>query len=99
MKTLTEKAFEDFQYNPEEQQTNSEKATAVASKIREVIQKSGNVKRYKINVQCFLGEKKNQKVTIVARGWWDTYVDNYVTYTYQTDNYYCTVIVWGMYTD
>ena len=52
-----------------------------------------------INVQVYLGEKKNQKVTIVAKGWWDSYLDNYVTYTYQGPNFYCSVIVWGFYTD
>ena len=62
-----------------------------------MIQNSGKIKRYKINVQVYLGEKKNQKVTIVAKGWWDSYLDNYVTYTYQGTNFYCTVIVWGFY--
>ena len=99
VKTITDKAFEYFTYNPEEVQANSEKANSLAIKIRDVIQKSGNVKRYKINVQCFLGEKKNQRVTVVAKGWWDTYLDNYVTYTFHAENYYCTVIVWGFYTD
>ena len=82
-------------------------------KIRNVIQKSGSMKRYKLNVQIYLGEKKNQKVIILAKGWWDDYVDNYVTYTYQGDYFYCTCvtytyqgdyfyctcIVWGFYTD
>ena len=52
-------------------------------KIRDVIQNSGKIKRYKINVQVYLGEKKNQRVTIVAKGWWDSYLYNYVTYNYQ----------------
>ena len=50
-------------------------------------------------MQVYLGEKKNQKVTIVAKGWWDSYLDNYVTYTFQGRNFYCAVIVWGFYTD
>ena len=29
----------------------------------------------------------------------NSYLDNYVTYTYQGPNFYCTVIVWGFYTD
>ena len=71
----------------------------MAAKIRDVIQNSGKIKRYKLNVQVYLGEKKNQKVTIVAKGWWDSYLDNYVSYTYQGTNFYCTAIVWGFYTD
>ena len=68
-------------------------------KIRDVIQNSGTLKRYKINVQVYLGEKKNQGVTIVTKGWRDPYLDNYVTYTYQGPNFYCTTIVQGFYTD
>ena len=91
--------METYQYVPENYQENGDKVNSLAMKIRDVIQNSGKVKRYKINVQVYLGEKKNQRVTIVAKGWWDSYLDNYVTYTYQGPNFYCTVIVWGFYTD
>ncbi len=55
--------------------------------------------RYKFNVQVYLGEKKGQKVNIIAKGLWDPYVDNYATYTLQRDFFYCSVIVWGIYHD
>ena len=99
IKPIIDQAFETYKYFPENYQENGEKANSLAMKIRDVIQNSGKIKRYKINVQVYLGEKKNQRVTIVAKGWWDSYLDNYVTYTYQGPNFYCTVIVWGFYTD
>ena len=99
IKPIIDQAFETYRYAPENYQENGEKANGLAMKIRDVIQNSGKVKRYKINVQVYLGEKKNQRVTIIAKGWWDSYLDNYVTYTYQGLNFYCTVIVWGFYTD
>ena len=99
MKPTIEQAFEGYHYVPENYQENGEKANSLAMKIRDVIHNSGKIKRYKINVQVYLGEKKNQRVTIVAKGWWDSYLDNYVTHTYQGPNFYCTVIVWGFYTD
>ena len=99
MKPIIDQAFEAYHYSPENYQENGEKANSLAMKIRDVIQNSGKIKRYKINVQVYLGEKKNQRVTIVAKGLWDSYLDNYVTYTYQGPNFYCTVIVWGFYTD
>lgn len=99
VKGITDQAFSSFNYSPDQVVENGEKANELAMKIRDVIQNSGKVKRYKINVQVYLGEKKNQRVTIVAKGWWDSYLDNYVTYTYQGPNFYCTVIVWGFYTD
>ena len=55
--------------------------------------------RYKTSVQVFLGEKKMQKVTVLAKGFWDSYVDNYAIYNWQDDESYCTVIVFGFYTD
>ena len=99
IKPIIDQAFESYHYSAENYQENGEKANSLAAKIRDVIQNSGKIKRYKINVQVYLGEKKNQKVTIVAKGWWDSYLDNYVTYTFQGPNFYCTAIVWGFYTD
>ena len=99
MKPIVDQAFESYKYFPQNYQENGEKANSLAMKIRDVIQNSGKIKRYKLNVQVYLGEKKNQRVTIVAKGWWDSYLDNYVTYTYHGPNFYCTVIVWGFYTD
>lgn len=55
--------------------------------------------RYKISVQVYLGEKKDQKINILAKGYWDIYLDNYATYTYHGENYYCSMIAWGIYTD
>ena len=99
VKSIADQMFETFQYIPDNVQGNAEKAQQLAIKIRDIILNLGTVKRYKINVQCYLGEKKNQRVTIVAKGWWDSYLDNYVTYTYQGPNFYCSIIVWGFYTD
>lgn len=55
--------------------------------------------RYKTSVQVFLGEKKEQKIMITAKGYWDNYLDNYATYTHHGDGFYCTVFVMGFYTD
>jgi hypothetical protein len=55
--------------------------------------------RYKFSVQVFLGENREQKVLITAKGYWDNYVDNYANYTHFGEGYYCTVFVMGLYTD
>ena len=99
VKTMLEEGLKNYNYNPQDIGGNAQMANSLAMKVRNVIQKSGAMKRYKLNVQIYLGEKKNQKVIILAKGWWDDYVDNYVTYTYQGDYFYCTCIVWGFYTD
>ena len=58
-----------------------------------------NMERYKLVVKVYLGERKDQKVIIMAKGYWDVYVDNYITYTFNGGHYYCTVVVYGFYTD
>lgn len=47
----------------------------------------------------FIKQKKNQRVTIATKWWWDSCLDGYVTYTYQGIIFYYTVIFLGFYTD
>ena len=54
VKTITDKAFENFTYNPEEVQANSEKANSLAIKIRDVIQR-------KVENMKIMGENWNHK--------------------------------------
>lgn len=74
-------------------------AALLSRKIRDVLKEDNIMPRYKLAVQVFVGEKRDQKVHIVSKGYWDNYVDNYATYTYQDENFYCTVIAFGFYTD
>ncbi len=56
--------------------------------------------RHKIIVQVFLGQKKEQKVSLSAKGYWDHYVDNYVSLTYDDDpEFFCSAIIFGLYCD
>ena len=64
IKPIIDQAFESYHYVAENYQENGEKANALAAKIRDVIQNSGKVKRYKINVQVYLGEKKIKKLLL-----------------------------------
>ena len=49
IKPIIDQAFETYNYLPENYQENGEKAGSLAAKIRDVIQNSGKIKRYKIN--------------------------------------------------
>ncbi len=99
VKTILDGKLKDFNYNHQDFGGNSQFSNGLAAEVRNIIQKGGTMKRYKLNVQIFLGEKRNQRVTIVGKAWWDDYVDNYISYTYQGEYFYCTCIVWGFYTD
>jgi len=58
-----------------------------------------NMPRHKLIVQVFLGQRKEQKVNVLAKGYWDSYVDNYAMYTYEEEEFYCTALVLGFYAD
>ncbi len=94
---ITNKWFDDFQY---EASTGEYSATKLSEKIRDdLVNIKHKHNRYKLYVQVYLGEKKGQRVNIVAKGIWDPYLDNYATYTLTKENFYCSVIVWGIYHD
>jgi hypothetical protein len=99
VKDCLEDFFDTFVYSLEDNDTNQVTPVKIARKIRDFLKDSNKMPRYKYNVQVFFGERKEQKVTIVAKGYWDHYLDNYATVTHMGDNFYCTVIVWGFYYD
>lgn len=87
-----------FANNTYEPESGEYMAVQISKGIRDKLSKE-EFRRYKIIVKTFLGEKKDQKVIIMAKGYWDVYVDNYVAYTYHGNFIYCTVVVYGFYTD
>jgi len=96
IKETTDKFFVDNPYNVENADLLS---AALAKKIRDIIRDMNKYIRYKFSVQVFLGENREQKVFISAKGYWDNYVDNYATYTHLGEGYYCNVFVLALYTD
>ena len=74
-------------------------AAALAKKIRDTLRDNNKMPRYKLSCQVFLGENREQKLIIAAKGLWDNYVDNYAAYTHRGEGYYCNVFVMGLYTD
>ena len=87
-------------YSPEDGTSMSQE---ISKLVRDGIMYSKGEKlkmpRYKTSCQVFLGQRKDQKISVIAKGYWDTYVDNYATYTYLGNGFYCTVLVLGFYTD
>lgn len=95
IKKINKKYFDEKDYNPEE---GFNMCAELSKKVRDELLKK-RLPRYKLICQVFIGQKKDQKLSIVAKGYWDNYVDNYAIYTYETDTFYCTNIVYGFYTD
>ncbi len=99
MKNSADAFFGDFTYSPDEHDSNGATAVKIARKIRDILRDSNRMPRYKLNVQAFLGEKRDQKISVVAKGFWDNYLDSYATYTFYGENFYCSIVAWGFYTD
>ncbi len=87
-----------FSMNTYEPESGEYMTQQLAKIIRDKIKES-DFRRYKIVVKVYLGEKKDQKIVIMSKGYWDIYVDNYVTYTFSGNGFFCTVVVYGFYTD
>jgi len=53
--------------------------------------------RYKFVCQVVFGELKGQGLRIASKCLWNVNYDNYVNYTYQKNDFYCTAMVFGCY--
>ena len=58
-----------------------------------------NFPRYKIIVQVFVGQQKQQGIRVASRCLWDTETDSVGSYTYNNDSLWATVMVFGLYVD
>ena len=60
---------------------DSDSGEYMAQQLSKIVRdklKESDMRRYKLIVKVYLGEKKDQKVIIMAKGYWDVYVDNYI---------------------
>jgi len=53
--------------------------------------------RYKFIVQVVFGELKGQGLRIASKCLWNANYDNYVSYTFQKNDFYATAMVFGCY--
>ncbi len=60
----------------------------LADDIREKVKGMG-YERYKLIVQCELGEKKGQAINMVSRCLWDTSTDGFVSESYVSETLFC----------
>ncbi len=77
--------------------TIAEKTEEITKLIRESLKDNLNLKRYKYIVQVIIGSLEGQGIRVTSKCLWDTNSDNYISYTYKTDKFYCTSVVFGLY--
>ena len=66
--------------------------TEIKEKVKEL-----NIPRYKLILQCVIGELKGQGAFVSSRCLWDTDTDNYASYSLKNSSLFCTVLVFGLY--
>eukprot|EP00826_Nyctotherus_ovalis_P063813 TRINITY_DN9359_c0_g1_i24.p3 TRINITY_DN9359_c0_g1~~TRINITY_DN9359_c0_g1_i24.p3 ORF type:complete len:127 (-),score=50.33 TRINITY_DN9359_c0_g1_i24:93-473(-) len=75
-------------------------ATEISDQVRNVLKSTNEtalIPRHKVIVQSVVGEKAGQGLKITSKSLWHSEYDNSATYTYETDNRFCTVMVFGYY--
>ena len=83
--------------------TYSAKKSAMLSKllsedVKDKLKALG-LERYKIVCLITIGEKKSQGVHVVSRCSWDANHDDHVTYNWQNAQIFCTITVYGLYSE
>tara|TARA_B100000780_G_C20797980_1_gene316911 strand:- start:215 stop:538 length:324 start_codon:yes stop_codon:yes gene_type:complete len=69
----------------------------ISDEIREKV-KAQDYSRYKIIVQCTIGENKQQGVLITSRCLWEPNTDNYAAASFKNDQVWANVMVFCCYT-
>ena len=69
----------------------------ISDEIREKV-KALEYSRYKIIVQCTVGENKQQGVLITSRCLWEPNTDNYASASFKNDQVWANVMVFCCYT-
>ncbi|GAB4823417.1 hypothetical protein N2152v2_010463 [Parachlorella kessleri] len=93
MKTMLAERLKGLSYDPVKA---SQLVKQLADDIREKVKGLG-YERYKLVVQCELGEKKGQAVNIVSRCLWDTNTDGFASETFETETLFCNCQVYALY--
>lgn len=93
IKEVLEQTLEDKTYDD----SSAQRLALEVSNLVKSRCKSLKIPRYKLIVQTIIGEILNQGCTIASKALWNDKYDNYASYSYQTNNIFATVIVFGSY--
>jgi hypothetical protein len=71
-------------------------SVTLCSEIKDEVKRL-NIPRYKLIVQCVIGELIGEGAYLSSRCLWDMDSDDYATYTLNSQSLFCTVMVFGLY--
>jgi tctex1 domain-containing protein 2 len=77
-------------------ETCNELAREICQEIKEKL-KSFNYERYKLIIQCVIGEQKGAGINMSGRCFWDSDTDNLAESIYMNDSLFCVAAAYGVY--
>lgn len=96
IKELLTEALSDYEFDVV---TFTSKTEELVKILRENIKNVINMPRYKFVVQVVMGKLEGQGVKVTSKCLWNTNSDNFATYTYKSEEFYCTAMVFGLYNE
>lgn len=90
---LDQRLGNNLEYNPD---TMHNMHKELCEHIRSEVCKK-DFERYKIIVNCIIGEQRGEGVRVGCKCFWDSDTDNYVEETYINKNLFAVVTVFGLY--
>mmetsp|Transcript_11575 Transcript_11575/g.26395 ORF Transcript_11575/g.26395 Transcript_11575/m.26395 type:complete len:128 (-) Transcript_11575:378-761(-) len=93
MERVMNEYFKDKEYAPEDARGWT---LDICNDIKAAV-KELNIPRYKIIVQCVIGEQASQGIRVASKQLWDVTADNWASYTYQNQSLFAVGMVFGCY--
>jgi len=93
VRQVLETKLEGQEYRPDDiQNLSKDIADTVRDKVRAV-----DLERYKILVNCVIGEQRGEGVRMGCKMFWDSDTDNYAEEVYTNKHLFAVVTVFGVY--
>jgi len=90
---VVQKRLKDEGYSSENVgQWSQDISNQVKARVKEL-----GFERYKIVVQCLIGEQRGQGANMACRCFWDSDTDNYIQEVYSNSSLFCITAVFGVF--
>eukprot|EP00040_Diaphanoeca_grandis_P011226 m.57490 g.57490 ORF g.57490 m.57490 type:complete len:124 (+) comp22392_c0_seq1:150-521(+) len=89
-----------LKFHLENKQYDSEKALEWSQTISDDVKdkiKEMNLDRYKVIVQCVIGEQRGGGAKVACKCLWDSDTDNYAQHVFTNESLFCVTAAYGVY--
>lgn len=96
IKEILDESLADYEFDTTTYNAKTEELIKI---LRENVKNVLNMPRYKFVVQVVMGRLEGQGVKVTSKCLWNTSTDNFASYTYRNEDFYCTAMVFGLYNE